>query len=86
MRKFDFYGTGNGQFKLPAGLTFDANNQLLVVDGNNHRVKKFTIDGDYLLQFGKQGKGNGELDCPLGITMHNDRYYVAQFNYHISVF
>ena len=87
VRKFGFYGTGNGQFKLPVGLAFDTNNHLFVVDGTNHRVQKFTINGDYLLQFGKQGKGNGELDCPLGIAVHNDRVFVAdQYNHRISVF
>ena len=87
VRKFGSYGTGNGQFKLPVDLAFDANNHLYVVELGNDRVQKFTINGDYLLQFGKKGEGNGELDSPSGITVYNDRVFVAdQFNHRISVF
>ena len=72
---------------FPAGLAFDANNHLYVVELGNHRVKKFTINGDCLLQFGKEGKGNGELDSPAGIAVYNDRLYVAdRYNHRISVF
>ena len=36
---------------------------------SNHRVQKFNINGEYLLQFGYQGSGNGQLYSPGGITV-----------------
>jgi len=34
----------------------------------------------YLLQFGYRGSGNGQLYSPYGITVHNDRLYIAEYN------
>ena len=57
------------------------------VDTYNHRVQKFTIRGEYLHEFGNRGNDQGQLDCPLGITIHENRVYVAdQCNYRVSVF
>ena len=51
------------------------------------RVQKFTIDGDYLLQFGRYGSDDGEMKYPRGLTVHNGKVYVADcYNNHISVF
>ena len=60
---------------------------MYVSDWNNNRVQKFNINGEYLLQIGHYGSGNGQLYSPAGITVHNDRLYVAEYsNCHISVF
>ena len=78
---------GKGEFDKPAGLALDTDNNLYVVCRYNHWVQKFTIDGEFLLQFGNMGMADGQLDCPLGITVHNKRVYVAdQCNHRISVF
>ena len=74
-------------FQTPYGLAFDANNHLYVSDHSNHRVQKFNVDGQYLLKFGHQGSGNGQLYYPIGIAVHNDRVYIAECaNNRISVF
>ena len=87
VRTFGSEGNGNGEFDSPAGVAFDADNHLYVVCRYNHRVQKFTTNGEYLCQFGNEGNANGELDCPLGITVHNKRVYVAdQVNSRVSVF
>ena len=78
VRKFGSYGTGNGQFDSSYGLAFDANNHLYVTDHCNHRVQKFSITGMFILKFTKQKAGYGDLQYPLGITVHNDKIYVAQ--------
>ena len=58
-----------------------------MVDGGNHRVQKFDINGNYLLQFGGRGKGDGQLNAPYGITAHDDKVYVADYsNHRIAVF
>ena len=80
-------GNGNGQFKLPTGVAFDDDNHLYVVDNSNHRVQKFNTRGEYMLKFGSCGSSNGQLQHPVGITVHNKRVYVAdQCNNRISLF
>ena len=80
-------GSGNGQFNLPAGVTFDTDNHLYVVDSNNHRVQKFTIDGKYLLQLGSGESSDGRLKHPRGLASHDHKVYVADSsNERISVF
>ena len=50
-------------------------------------MKKFSIVGEYVLQIGSQGSGDGQLMHPTGIAVHGDRLYVAEFtNKQISVF
>ena len=79
-------GKGNGEFYKPAGLAFDDYNNLYVVCRYNHRVQKLTVDIEFLLKFSNMGTADGQLDCPLGMTVHNKRVYVAdQCNHHISV-
>ena len=51
------------------------------------RVQKFDTNGNYLLQFGSKGASDGQLICPSGITIHNNKLYVAdKGNKRISVF
>ena len=40
-----------------------------VCDTMNHRVQKFTRDGEFLMEFGGHGKGDGEFDMPWGICV-----------------
>ena len=68
-------------------VAFDDNNHLYVTDSFNHRVQKFDINGTYLLKFRTLGSGNGQLNHPLGITIHNDKVYIVENSGHrISVF
>ncbi|CAF1284991.1 unnamed protein product, partial [Rotaria magnacalcarata] len=36
-------GAGANQFNFPTGLSFDRHGDLYVVDSNNHRVQRFSI-------------------------------------------
>ena len=87
VRKIGSRGSGNGQFSFPKGVAFDSDDHLYVVDYNNHKVQKFTIDGKYLLQFGGKGSENEKLKSPRGLAVHNHKVYVADYdNHRISVF
>ena len=80
-------GDGSGQFVCPFDVAFDENNELYVTDSCNHRVQKFDPHGNYLLQFGGKGVGEGQLNHPTRITTHEDKVYVAdRQNNRISVF
>ena len=87
VRKFGSKGTDNGKFNYPYGVAFDANNHLYVTNFVNHRVQKFEISGKFMILFGTIGSGYDQLKNPLGITVHNDKVYVAEcWGNRISVF
>jgi DNA-binding beta-propeller fold protein YncE len=80
-------GTGNGQFFYPRCIAIDTtNNYIYVTDtiGNdvdgNHRVQKFDMNGNYLMQWGTRGSDNGQFKAPMGIALDGAGYvYVADF-------
>ena len=87
INKFGSRGKRNGQFEYPCDVAFDDNNELYVTDSHNHRVQKFDTHGNYLLQFGGKEDGEGQLNCPVGITTHQNKVYIAdRVNHRISVF
>ena len=89
VRKFGSKGTGYVEFNSPRGIAFDHNNHLYVADGSNSRVQKFDIKGKYLLTFGTStsGRGSGQLNSPVGVTVHESKVYVAENgNNCVSVF
>lgn len=65
-------GSGPGQLAGPTCIAFDSDENLHVVESRNHRVQKFTKDGQYLSGFGAQGTGDCEFDRPWGITIDKD--------------
>ena len=76
-------GSGKGQLNGPAGLEFDADDNLLVVDSLNHRVQKFTKDGRFIADWGSLGSGEGEFNRPWGITVDGSGdVYVADWGNH----
>ena len=72
----------------PAGLAFDADENLYVVDTMNHRVQKFSKDGKFILKWGSYGDGDGQFDMPWGITVDElgDVYVVDWRNDRIQKF
>ena len=73
-------GMGEGQFVGPAGIAFDAEDNLFVVDKGNNRVQKYTKDGKFLLGWGRGGDSPGDFDEPWGITVDQDGdVYVADW-------
>ncbi len=77
---FGTRGSGQGQFISPCGLAVDVGGNILVADGSNHRIQKFTAEGQFLTSV---AEGNGRLQFiePHGLTFNatNDKVYVAEF-------
>src|SRR5215211_1238385 len=57
-------GTQNGQFMVPHSMAFDSEGNIYVTDTINHRVQKFTSDGQFITKWGSEGNGNGQLNEP----------------------
>jgi len=87
IKTFGTKGSGKGQFHGPEGLDFDKKGNIYVVDSGNHRIQKFTPEGDYILHFGAQGDMKGDLSQPTGVAVFNNRVYVTDTgNKRIAVF
>ena len=87
VKTFGGSGSGDYQFSNPHGVAFDSHNHLYVADTGNHRVQKFDTNGRFLMQFGSKGTSDGQLIGPFGVTIHDDKLYIAdKGNKRISVF
>ena len=49
------YGSAPGQLYGPSGITLDADENLWIVNSQNHRVQKFTRKGEYISGWGNFG-------------------------------
>jgi len=65
-------GDEAGQFRQPQGVALDKAGNFYVADSANHRIQKFSSDGRFRAQWGKQGSGDVELNWPCGITVSTD--------------
>ena len=88
---FGSKGSGNGKFLFPFNIAIDMDGLVYVTDCDNHRVQKFTPDGQFVAWFGGgKGAGFGQLDKPSGIAIDNagtGLVYVSEGgNSRISVF
>ena len=76
-------GSEPGMLNGPAGIAFDGNDDLYVVDSLNNRVQAFTKDGDFLKAWGAAGGAEGEFNRPWGITIDGEgAVYVADWGNH----
>ena len=76
-------GDGDGELNRPSGIAIDANDDVYVTDGMNHRVQKFTKEGEHISQFGRHGSAWGELDTPWGLAVDGEGcVYVADHKNH----
>ena len=73
-------GSGNGQFFYFRQIASDSNNNIYVVDHNNHRVQKFDVEGNFLTKWGENGTNEGEFNYPWGIAVTEDSVFVSHEN------
>jgi DNA-binding beta-propeller fold protein YncE len=67
VRRFGSDGTGDGQFKFPAGVVVD-DGVVFVLDSTRGDIQRFTPEGQFLGRFGAPGGGPGEFLSPRGIA------------------
>jgi YD repeat-containing protein len=74
--RFGKEGTGNGEFKSPAGIAISGETAYIVDRGNN-RVQDFKLKtgvntSEYLAQFGTSGTGGGQFKEPQSIVLDKE--------------
>lgn len=68
LTSFGSYGTGDGQFATPTGVTVGPNGDLWVVDSNLDRVQRFSPSGQFLGKWGTHGGSPGQFVGPTSIA------------------
>ena len=80
-------GSGDSSLKNPSGLAV-GQNLIAVSECDDHVVKKFTLQGDYLSKFGSFGRGDGQFNNPEGLKFNSKGllYVVDGTNCTVQVF
>ena len=89
LRKFSSKGKNVGQFYSPADVTFVTDDEILVADMLNQRIRLFNVHtGDDVKDFGEMGAAEGEIQNPVGVFGGGEgRVVVADgFNNRMQVF
>ena len=75
------FGASQSKLVRLQGLHVDKNGWGYAVDAFQGEVKVFTLTGDYLTKLGVFGKGDGQLDNPIGVTVNKDgKLYITSSN------
>jgi len=88
LAKWGSYGTGNGQFYNPTGVTVDGSGNVYVSDTYNHRIQKLAGSGAWQATWGSLGSGNGQFYYPTGMAVDGSGnvYVVDTYNHRIQKF
>lgn len=78
---------GEGIFRRPTGIAFDASRQhLFLTDTLFHKVFELDLNGRILHSFGKRGMAPGQFNYPIAIACRHGRLYVVDaMNFRIQV-
>lgn len=72
-------GTGPGEFDLPHCVRIDPRNRVMVADRENNRIQFFTLDGEYIEEW-------GDLLQPDTIYIDEDELvYIAELEQRVSI-
>ena len=78
--KWGTLGTGDGQFNYPLGVSVASDGSVYVADAFNHRIQKFTPEGEFISQWGTYGTGDGNFHEPRGIAAgSDDTVYISDY-------
>ncbi len=66
-----------GEFSHPQFIAVSDDGTIYVTDLGNKRVQKLSSTGDYLSDWGQNGKNPGEFHYPSGIDVYGEFVYVA---------
>ena len=81
LRTWGEEGDEPGQLNGSTGLTFDADDNLWVVNGLNSRIQKFTSEGVFVSLWGTEGAGDGYFRQARAVAVASDgSVYVADYS------
>ena len=80
-------GSGDSKLKNPVGVAV-GHNVIAVSEWDDHVVKKFSLQGDYLSKFGSHGSEDGQFTNPQGLCFNSKGllYVVDRGNHRVQVF
>ena len=85
IRTFGSQGDSPDQMKYPTGIAIDDIDNIYV--SSDHKLQKFTSNGELIKFAGKQGRKEGDFKDPRGVTLHDNQVYVCDAdNHRIQVF
>jgi DNA-binding beta-propeller fold protein YncE len=69
-------------------VAVDSSDNIYITDTNNHRIQKFSSEGDFISSFGSEGEGDGQFIEPEGVDVDSEGniYVVDTGNSRIQVF
>ena len=83
IKSFGQKGSAPGQFHCPCGVAVDRAGNILVVDGTNHRIQKFTAYGNFTASVGSKGDNPLQFNRPVGIGINpGNKVFVCDRNNH----
>jgi len=66
-------------FNDPRGIAIDSSGYVYVVDKDNHRIQKFTSNGQFVTKWGSWGNEDGQFNEPIDIAIDRSGYvYVLE--------
>lgn len=97
MLSFGGIGKGDGKLRntygktsdsINFGLSVDSIGRVYVADTGNHRVQVFDSEGNFILKWGREGKGASEFYFPSSVEVdYSGNIYVADtYNHRVQVF
>ena len=86
--RFGSRGRGATHFTVPYYVTTNPDDEIIVSDTGNHRIKVHKLDGSFVRMFGSQGTKPGELFYPMGICtdMYGNIYVADANNFRVQAF
>ena len=85
IRTFGSRGDSPDQMISPKGIAIDDIDNIYV--SSEHKLQKFTSNGELIKCIGKEGGKEGEFNDPRGVTLHDNQVYVCDsYNHRIQVF
>ena len=80
LRTFGSCDDRSDQMNSPTGVAIDSVDAVYVT--SDHKLQKFSRDGELIKCVGRKGAGEAEFNGPRGITIHNDLVYVCDRDNH----
>ena len=85
IRTFGSLGATAAQMRYPKGIAVCNRGNVYIV--SNHKLQKFTGNGELVKCIGQKGSKEGEFNHPRAVTLFNDEVYVCDcLNHRIQVF